>query len=126
MRNIHTPLSTAVLRCLALALGAHPKTHAHATWRFQLSQLAAMDVDQSTIEAIGDWHIGSPKATTSERLFTVDHGIARKHSAYSAAEGDGKGPDQRTGAGWVRLIAQIRAEGLVSDQADSGAHAHSD
>ena len=67
-----------------------------------------------------------PAATTSERLFPVDHGIARKRCADSAAEGHGKGPDQRTCAGRVRLVAQIRPEGLVSDQANSSSHADSD
>jgi hypothetical protein len=69
--------------------------------------------------------IGDPNVKVIGALFPVDHGIARKRSADSATNGDGKGPDQRTCAGRIRFIAQIRAEGLVSDQADTSAHAHS-
>ena len=93
----------------------------------QSSGKSAVPVPDFTTEAIGDWHLLPRQRTPPlEGLLSVDHRIARKRSGDSTAESDGEDPDQRTCAGRVRLIPQIPAKGLVSDQTDSGAHARPD
>ena len=94
----------------------------------QSSGKSAVPVPETfTTEAIGDWHLLPRQRTPPlEGLLSVDHRIARKRSGDSTAESDGEDPDQRTCAGRVRLIPQIPAKGLVSDQTDSGAHARPD